>query len=135
LRAAGYGGYLAGPSGLDSPEFVAAAGAAATGTLITGFPQDADVRARVEAFGRRFRQTYNTEPDFTAAAAHDAALVLIATLRPAGQEPGSRLFPPTAPIAGVTGSIHFDLSGNRTDLLQVWICQHGQFLPLPLPET
>ena len=59
LRAAGYGGRLAGPSPLDSPEFVAAAGAAATGVLVTDFRADADLRVRAEKFERRYQRKYD----------------------------------------------------------------------------
>jgi branched-chain amino acid transport system substrate-binding protein len=135
LRAAGYGGCLAGPSPLDSPTFVAAAGAAATGVLVTGFREDADRRARADQFERQYRQRYGAKPDFSAAAAHDAARVLIETLRRAGDGAGDRQFPLTLPTTGVTGVLHFDNSGNRTDALQVLTCQQGRFVPILPTET
>jgi branched-chain amino acid transport system substrate-binding protein len=127
LRAAGYSGLLAGPSGLDSPAFVAAAGAAATGFLVTGFRADADSRARAEAFGIQFQRRFGAMPDFSAEAAHDAARVLIETLRRAGNGAGYRQFPPATPTRGVTGVLSFDSSGNRTDALQVLTCRDGRF--------
>ena len=135
LRAAGYGGCLAGPSPLDSPTFVAAAGAAATGVLVTEFRADADLRARADQFERQYRQRYDAKPDFSAAAAYDAARVLIETLRRAGDRAGYRQFPLALPTAGVTGVLHFDNSGNRTDALQVLTCQQGRFIPIPPTET
>ena len=134
LRAAGYGGCLAGPTALDSPEFFAAAGAAANGVLVTEIRTDADSRAREDQFERQYRQSYDAKPDFSAAAAYDAARVLIETLRRAGNDVGYRQFPIHLPTAGVTGVLHFDNSGNRTDALQVLTCQQGRFIPIPLPE-
>jgi ABC-type branched-subunit amino acid transport system substrate-binding protein len=130
LRTAGYGGCLAGPSPLASPAFVAGAGVAATGVLVTGFRADADLRARADQFERQYRQRYDAKPDFSAAAAHDAARVLIETLRRAGDGAGYRQFPLVLPTTGVTGVLHFDNSGNRTDALQVLTCQEGRFVPL-----
>jgi ABC-type branched-subunit amino acid transport system substrate-binding protein len=135
LRAAGYGGCLAGPSSLDSPAFVAAAGAAATGVLVAEFRADADLRARAEQFERQFRRRYDAKPDASAAAAYDAARVLIESLRRAGNTRGYRQFPLVLPTAGVTGVLHFDNSGNRTDALQVLTCQQGRFVPIPPTEA
>jgi ABC-type branched-subunit amino acid transport system substrate-binding protein len=135
LRAAGYQGPLAGPSPLDSPDFIAAAGSAADGVRITSFREDADFRARAEAFETLFQRRYGSMPDFAAAAAYDAARVLIETLRRSEKGEGDRQFPLTRPIAGVTGLLHFDNLGNRTDALQVTICKAGRFVPLPSDDT
>jgi branched-chain amino acid transport system substrate-binding protein len=135
LRAAGYGGRLAGPSPLDSPAFIAAAGASATGVLVTEFREDADIRARADQFERQYQRRYNAKPDFSAAAAHDAARVLIETLLRGGNGDGYRQFPIALPTAGVTGVLHFDISGNRTDALQVLTCQQGRFVPFSPTDT
>ena len=135
LRAAGYGGRLAGPTALDSPEFFAAAGAAANGVLVTEIRANADFRARAEKFESQYRQRYDAKPDFSAAAAYDAARVLIETLRRAGNSDGYRQFPIALPTVGVTGVLHFDNSGNRTDPLQVLSCQKGRFVPISPTET
>jgi len=135
LRAAGYGGRLSGPGPLDSPDFVAAAGAAATGVLVAEFEGDADLRARAERFERQYRQRYDAQPDFSAAAAYDAARVLIEALRRAGNDVGYRQFPLTLPTAGVTGILRFDNSGNRTGALQVLTYRQGRFVPLSATET
>jgi len=135
LRAAGYRGRLAGSSPLDSPAFVAAAGAAATGMLVTEFRADPQLSVRAEKFERQYRQKYDAKPDFSAAAAYDAAQVLIETLRRAGDGAGYRQFPLALPTAGVTGVLHFDSSGNRTDALQVLTCQEGRLVPILPTET
>ncbi len=135
LRAAGYAGCLAGPAPLDSPEFVAAAGPAATGVLVTEFRVNADLRGRAEWFERQFRQKNGAKPDFSAAAAHDATQVLVETLRRRGNAAGYRQFPLVLPTAGVTGILNFDSSGNRTDALQVLTCQRGRFIPIPSHDT
>ena len=135
LRTAGYGGCLAGPSPLDSPEFIAAAGAAATGVRVTAFRADSDLPARVEKFERQFRQRYGAKPDFSAAAAYDAARVLIEALRRSEKGAGDRQFPLALPTTGVTGILHFDNSGNRTDALQVLTCHQGRFILVAPNET
>jgi ABC-type branched-subunit amino acid transport system substrate-binding protein len=135
LRTAGYVGRLAGPSPLDSPAFTATAGVAATGVLVTEFREDADSRARAERFEQQYRQRFDAKPDFSAAASHDAAHVLIETLRRAGDAEGYRQFPIALPTAGVTGVLHFDSSGNRTDALQVLTCQQGRFVPISPTDT
>jgi len=131
LRGAGYGGRLAGPGPLDSPEFVAAAGAAAAGVLVAEFRADPDLRSRTLQFEMRYQRRYGAIPDFSAAAAYDGARVLIETLRRAGDGAGYRQFPLGLPTAGVTGVLHFDNSGNRTDALQVLSCREGRFAPIP----
>ena len=128
LRTAGYVGRLAGP-------FTATAGVAATGVLVTEFREDADSRARAERFEQQYRQRFDAKPDFSAAASHDAAHVLIETLRRAGDAEGYRQFPIALPTAGVTGVLHFDSSGNRTDALQVLTCQQGRFVPISPTDT
>jgi branched-chain amino acid transport system substrate-binding protein len=135
LRATGYGGRLAGPSPLDSPAFIATAGAAATGVLVTEFREDADIRGRADQFEMQYQRRYDAKPDFSAAAAYDAARVLIETLRRGGNGDGYRQFPIALPTAGVTGVLHFDNSGNRTDALQVLTCQQGRFVPFSPTDT
>ena len=130
LRAAGYRGCLAGPSPLDSQEFFATAGAAATGVLATGFRADAFSRGRAEQFETQYRRRYGAQPDSSAAMAYDAARVLIETLRRADSRGGSCQFPLVLPIAGATGMLHFDRSGNRTDALQALSFRDGRFAPL-----
>lgn len=135
LRAAGYGGCLAGPAPLDSPEFFAAAGAATNGVLLATFRREGNSRARFEAFEREFQRTYNVRPDFSAAAAHDAAQVLIDILRRAEKGEADRQFPLSRAAEGVTGTLHFDNSGNRTDALEVLTCRNGRFVSSPPQET
>jgi outer membrane PBP1 activator LpoA protein len=48
---------------------------------------------------------------------------------------GYRQFPIALPTAGVTGVLHFDNSGNRTDALQVLTFQQGRFVPISPTDT
>jgi branched-chain amino acid transport system substrate-binding protein len=130
LRSAGYGGRLAGPSTLDAPAFVSTAGAAAAGVWATGYRADAVSRATAEHFEAQFGRRHQAKPDFIAAVAYDAARVLIETLRRADSRGGFAQFPLVLPIAGATGMLHFDRSGNRTDALQALCCREGRFIPL-----
>ncbi len=135
LRAAGYAGRLAGPGPLDSPDFIDAAGAAAEGVLVADFRAGAGGRAAAERFAADYRRKFGAEPDASAAAAHDAAQVLIAVLRRAGNRAGYRQFPLGDEAAGVTGALHFDANGNRAGAPQVLICRARRFLPLAPTET
>jgi len=130
LRASGFRGCIAGPGSIDAPGFFAAAGAAADGVLVAKFALDEGSCARLELFEKRFTRMFGAPPDSSAAAAYDAALVLIEDLRRAGDTPAYRRFPPAATTPGVTGEIQFDASGNRTGALQVLACQQGRFVPI-----
>jgi len=125
LRAAGFRGRLAGPGRLDSEDFLQAAGAAAAGMQVAGnrAPED-------RQFVDRFRHEFGRAPDTLAASAHDAAWVLIDLLRRSADGAGYRQFPLSSPTEGVTGVLHFDPSGNRTDPLQLLTCRDGRFVPL-----
>ncbi|HTL66816.1 MAG TPA: ABC transporter substrate-binding protein [Lacunisphaera sp.] len=135
VRTAGYGGHLAGSATLDSPEFFAAAGAAAAGVSIAEFQADAADRQRTENFARQYRVAHGVEPDFSAAAAFEAARVLIATLRRAGPGAGYREFPLAVSSGGMGGDLHFDRFGNRTDAMEVRICERGRFVALPIARN
>ena len=93
LRSAGYRGCLAGPCSIDSPAFAAAAGGSAEGVLVAEFSSDPGFSARRQRFEDRFLHEFGTRPDFAAAAAHDAAQVLIESLRRAGNTAAYRQFP------------------------------------------
>lgn len=135
LRRTGYRGRLAGPSPLDSRKFVAAAGAAAAGVLVTEFRVAAGDGVRAAQFARQFHRRYGVAPDASAAAAYDAARVLIAAVRRAGDRPGYSEFPLALSIPGVTGVLHFDGSGNRLGALQVLTCEQGRFVPAISSKT
>jgi len=130
LRVAGYGGRLAGPSPLDSSTFMDAAGAAANGVWVVKYRTGAESIARAEQFGIHFRRKFGVQPDASAAAAYDAARVLIETLRRVGEGTGCRGFSFALPTAGVTGILHFDDFGNRLGALEVLSCQKGRFVPI-----
>lgn len=130
LRDIGFRGRLAGPSVLNSPAFLAGVAAKGGGVLVTGFAEHPDRRARADAFARQYQLRYDAPPDFTAAAAHDAAIVLVELLRRSAPGRGADQFPSAASIAGVTGDVHFDAAGNRTAELQVLVCQQSRFVPM-----
>jgi ABC-type branched-subunit amino acid transport system substrate-binding protein len=134
LRRAGYGGTLAGPCSIDSPDFVAAAGAAATGVLAAEFELGSGTLGRANRFEERFILKYGMMPDFSAEAAYDAVRVLVENLSQAGEDVGYRQFPPAHPTEGITGDIHFDPSGNRTGALRILACKRGRFVPVTTEE-
>lgn len=130
LRRAGFGGTLAGPCSIDSPDFVAAAGAAATGVLVAEFKLGSGAHGRANRFEERFTLKYGMRPYFSAEAAYDAVRVLVENLRKAGEDAGYRQFPPVLPTEGITGDIHFDPSGSRSGALRILACELGRFVPV-----
>lgn len=134
LCAAGYHGRLAGLCTLESPSFLSAAATAAEGVLAVGFQVDASMSTRVAGFEQQYRQRYHAAPDFSAAAAYDAANVLIEVLRHAEAGAADRAFPLASTTPGVTGVLRFDRAGNRLGTLQVTICRTGRFVPFSSGE-
>ena len=117
LRAARAAGLAADFLGGDGWTGIAADSALAEGTYM-GAPFTArDPRPEAQRFVEQFRATYATEPDGNAALAYDAVMVMAAALREVGADRAKLrewLAGRTArtPIAGVTGSIAFDRSGD-----------------------
>lgn len=120
LRAAGFEGQLAGPGALLGPAFLEAAGSAAEG-LVSTVPGPAS-EDRPAAWTRRLQ-----EGGQTAAMAHDAALLLLATLK-------GRSLPPVRPLQGATGMLRFDERGNRLGGLHLVRISRGRVVSWE-PET
>jgi ABC-type branched-subunit amino acid transport system substrate-binding protein len=117
LRAAGYNGVLAGPGWLNSGEFIATAGDAIEGFLVSGILQNADTAARRRSFQAAYRQRWSYEPDWMAGMSYDAGMVLTQLLRQDVFKE-HRLSPGFA-WAGVTGDLRFDPEGNREVKLEL----------------
>ena len=128
LRSAGYRGHLAGPACLDSSAFLTAAGDAARATLVPAFQTDAGARSRAERFEEHYQRKYDERPDFRAEAAFDAATVLIEALRRGGSDGRDNPFPAALAVAGITGVLRFDASGNRLEALQVLTWTNGRLV-------
>jgi ABC-type branched-subunit amino acid transport system substrate-binding protein len=129
LRAAGFTGTFAGPSRLQAAEFAGAAGDAMEGLQVPGPIFEKDVMTVFQNFTSTFRTRFGHEPDPTAAAACDAAAVLIHVLRQTGDRPAHEAFPLRFSLGGATGILAFDSQGNRKLKLQLLEAHGGQFVP------
>jgi ABC-type branched-subunit amino acid transport system substrate-binding protein len=129
LRAAGFTGTLAGPGRLRSADFAKTAGGAMDGFMVSGPILEKDVATAFQHFTNAFRTRFSHEPDATAAAAYDAATLLIHILRQPSGHPAHEAFPIGFSLAGATGILSFDSQGNRKVNLQLFKAHGGQFLP------
>ena len=126
LRGAGFRGPIAGPSRLASSAFVGEAGPAAEGVLVPGV-------AAGEAgatFETRYRRLYGTAPDAAAALAHDAALLLIRSLRRGDKPDSGGSIVSGEPLRGATGLLSFDRHGNRLVPLRLSHYRSGRLASL-----
>ena len=124
---------LFGPERLQSPRFLAAAGAAAEGVTITS-PLDPgrDDPVWLE-FVERFQQRFGRAPDSFAAASFDGAQLLIRAARRAGANRArirDELFTVTE-YPGLMGPVRLDASFTQVGGLHVLQVRDGRFVRLP----
>jgi branched-chain amino acid transport system substrate-binding protein len=129
LRAAGFAGTLAGPGRLRSADFAKTAGDAMEGLMVPGPILEKDAVVAFRHFTNSFRARFGHEPDPAAAAAYDAATLLIQILRQPGGHPAHEAFPIGFSLIGASGILSFDSEGNRKVNLQLFKAQGGQFIP------
>lgn len=128
LRAAGFKGQFAGPGRLQSAMLVSSAGNAAEGVLLPSSVLDSASAATASRFAAAYRDRFAEEPDTMARVAFDA-VVLLASLLRGGNEPPHRAFPITSELAGASGWLKFDKSGNRLVPLELVQYRNGSFTP------
>jgi branched-chain amino acid transport system substrate-binding protein len=131
LRAAGLEQPVYSSDRLTDPAFVAAAGAAAEGVVVTLPFDPRKTEGRWETFRKRYRARFGTEPDAVAGAAYDGASLLIAAVREAGlNRPRIRdaLFARRA-YDGVTGTIRFDRTQNDVSGVSLGRIRSGRVVP------
>ena len=128
LRVAGFAGTLAGPGRLRSADFSKTADAAMEGLMIPGPILEKDAATAFQHFTNAFCGRFGHEPDATAAAAYDAATLLIHILRQTGDRPAHEAFPLGFSFTGASGILVFDFQGNRKVNLQLFKAHGGQFI-------
>ena len=130
VRAAGFHGILAGPSGLETPDFTGPAGEAANGFIIAAIAPGAQTTEPWQNFKTAFQAQWGREPDIIAGMSYDAATLLIHLLA----QPEFRIPPHKLPagfsIQGVTGELAFDIEGNRQVQLTLLEVRGGSFVPV-----
>ena len=130
LRSAGIGKPVYGPDRLLDPLFLAAAGPAAEGLVVT-YPYDPQ---RSDSTWRKFRdlyeETYGEDPDATAGYAYDGTTYLVKAIREAGLNRAlirDRLFF-RREYEGVTGTIRFDATQNNISPVILCRVENGAFV-------
>lgn len=129
LRSTGFQGHLAGPGSLCSPDFADAAGCAADSLFTAGRVLGPEATSAARTFAAVLKATLGSEPDPTAAAAYDAATILIQLFRSgAGSQPAHEAFPLNSKFIGALGTLAFDAQGNLQCVLQVQSAQNSPFV-------
>ena len=128
LRAAGFTGALAGPGRLRAADFARQAGDAQEGLMVATPVLSPDAAAALGHFAVAFRDRFGHEPDPTATAACDAAMLLVQALRQGNARPAQAMLPPGSSFTGASGVLAFDARGNRTADLELRQAQGGRFL-------
>ena len=129
LRAAGFKGTLAGPGRLQSADFAARAGSAKERMVVPAPVLDKEALPACQHFSTTFHHRFGYQPDPTAAAAYDAATLLIEILRQSAGHPPRETFPLRSSFAGASGMLSFDSRGDRRATLQLLEVSRGRFVP------
>ena len=121
LSAAGYGGSIIAPDGIDTDNFVKLAGPAAKGVYYTSTAGLLSLLPNAGGFIKRFTARFNTAPESYSAYAFDAANVVVEAILSAYKSAGNKI--PTraavskaargTELSGVTGRIGFTTGGDR----------------------
>jgi branched-chain amino acid transport system substrate-binding protein len=82
----------------------------------------------VQDFIKKYKETYNTEPDALASLAYDAAFVLLSAIEKAGSLKGADIRDAlkATRINGVTGNISFDENRNPVKSVVILQIKDGQ---------
>ncbi len=122
---------ILGGDAMHADALVRVAGRAAEGTVVASMFHPHDPRPEVQRFSAAFRARYGQEPDMFSASGYDAVHVLAAAMgraHSAAPNDVARALRDSTHYAGVTGSFHFDASGDPVEKpivrLQV---RNGQF--------
>jgi branched-chain amino acid transport system substrate-binding protein len=118
-----------GGDGLVAPEFIAQAGPAAEGTVVT-YPFDAERQdPRTKEFLERYRKKHSGEADSFVAHAYDATRIVIESVRAAGLNRAKirDAMAATRDFPGVTGPITFDGTGNFVGEVKLAIVEGGKY--------
>ena len=129
-RELGIDAPMLGGDGWDSEKTLEIGGAAVEGYYFsTHYSADAD-SPKVQAFVKRYRESYGAVPDAMAALGYDTALILSDALRRAGSAEGPKLrdaIAATREFDGVTGRISIDGDRNARKDAVVLKIEKGRF--------
>ena len=134
-REAGIAAQFFGADGVDSPDFLEIAGAAAEGTYVsTPFVFGlGDPKAQKMAMA--FEEMHGMAPDTWAALTYDAVGMIVEAIEKGGEKRKAirdylaRIDTPEEGYSGVTGLTYFDKNGDCLKPAYVKIVRDGQFAP------
>lgn len=135
LRGAGLTMPVFGGPAMGRRLFLDIAGEAAEGVVFPLLWHPSSAAGRSAEFGRRFRERFNIEPDYTAAHTYDGMALLIAAIRRAGLNrvrirDALRML---SPWHGVTGSIRWDPTGHNHRPVALGTIHQGRIRPTQSP--
>jgi potassium-dependent mechanosensitive channel len=150
LRDRGHQGLIVGPDSFSSPAFRAsfaglrreeAQSGFYTNGLLVAVPLLFDTaNRRAQQFGQRYSERYAQDPDWRAAYAYDAAALVVAAFREAGDDgetaPDRRgvrdflagLTQAERALEGVTGPTYFDAEGNAPKAAAMGVYTNGDIV-------
>jgi branched-chain amino acid transport system substrate-binding protein len=122
-----------GGDGMQTPNFIKLAGAAAEGAMasIPGLPKEQMPGGK--AFLERYKKRFNTEVELFAPMGYDAAFVFVEAMKRAGSVEPAKFLPELAKTNynGVIGPIAFDEKGDlRNGPITIYVVKGGKWEPL-----
>jgi len=117
-----------------SPETLELAKDAAEGVVVSGTAFDIDVEdSTLQAFVKKYQETYGTKPDQFAATAYDVLKILAVAMEKGGfdGEGIKKGLDTIKDYRGVTGDTTFDENGDVSKPYNIYWVQNGKFVSHP----
>ena len=129
-RALGIDAIFLGGDGWDSQELINGAGVAAEGCYFTTHYSPEDTSEKVQNFLIKYKEKHQSEPNFAAPLAYDAALLLADAIERAGELDSVKInnaITETSGLSGVTGEFSFDENRNPIKEVTIATVKDGKF--------
>ncbi len=130
-RQIGMTAIFMGGDGWDSQELINGAGDAAEGCYFTTHYSAADTSELVQEFLEKYREKYNSEPNFAGPLGYDSALLLADAIERAGEPNPEKIntaILETTGLNGITGEFSFDANRNPLKEVTIATVSEGKFV-------
>ncbi len=137
-RELGIATQFIGSDGLFSSDFIALAGKAAEGTIISCPFLSQLGGEKGKEFSDKFQEKYGEVPDAWAVLSYDALNMIVDTIRSVGtdrtaiRDAFAKIDSPEKAYKGVGGPIYFDENGDCKKPIHMATVKNGQFVPAPI---
>ena len=125
------GKFMAGDANND-PTFISEAGNASEGVFVTSTPLPQD-QSTATSFIDRYKKRWNQDPGPYSALEYDAVNVVLDAIKRSGSADRGTIvkaIAATKGYSGATGTINFDMKGDRKSVLYItYIIKGGKFVP------